>query len=155
MTETHRLNRQLKLAQQGGAWHGPSLLELLDGVTAEQAAARPISDAHSIWELVNHIVAWERIATRRLQGEVIDEVAEEVNFPPVTDTSEAAWQAALAQLAETNRLLREAIKQIDDAKLQDATPGKQHPLYLELYGVLQHDVYHAGQLAFLKKLTAS
>jgi uncharacterized damage-inducible protein DinB len=155
MTETHRLNLQLKLAQQGGAWHGPSLRELLDGVTAEQAAARPISDAHSIWELVNHIAAWERIATQRLQGEVIDEVADEINFPPVSDTSEAAWQATLQQLAETNRLLREAIKQIDDAKLQEVTPGKQHPLYIELYGVLQHDLYHAGQIALLKKLKTS
>lgn len=155
MTETHRLNIQLKLAQQGGAWHGPSLRELLDGVTAEQAAAHPLPNAHSLWELVNHIAAWERIATRRLQGEAVNDVPDEINFPPVSDASEAAWQAALQQLAETNRLLREAIKQIDDAKLEQPTPGKQHPLNIELYGVLQHDVYHAGQIALLKKLKVS
>ena len=155
MTETHRLNLQLKLANQGGAWHGPSLRELLDGVTAEQAAARPLPDAHSIWELVNHIAAWERIVMRRLQGEVISDVPDEINFPPVVEPSEAAWQAALAQLDETNRELREAIKQIDDAKLQELAPGKQHPLYIELYGALQHDLYHAGQIALLKKLKAS
>lgn len=155
MTETHRLNLQLKLAQQGGAWHGPSLRELLDGVTAEQAAARPVPGAHSLWELVNHIAAWERIVTRRLQGEVIDEVADEINFPSVVDASEAAWQATLQQFEETHRQLREAIKQIDDARLQEPTPGKEHPLYIELYGVLQHDVYHAGQFALLKKLTTS
>lgn len=154
MTETHRLNLQLKLAHQGSAWHGPSLRELLDGVTAEQAAAHPLAGAHSIWELVNHISAWERIATRRLQGEEVNEVPDEINFPPVTEPSEAAWQAALQQLEETNRQLREAIKQIDDAKLQEPTPGKQHPLYIELYGVLQHDLYHAGQIALLKKLAA-
>jgi uncharacterized damage-inducible protein DinB len=151
MTETHRLNLQLKLAHQGSAWHGPSLRELLDGVTAEQAAARPLPDAHSIWELVNHIAAWERIVMRRLQGEVISDVPDEINFPPVAEPGEAAWQAALAQLAETNRELREAIKQIDDAKLEELTPGKQHPLYIELYGALQHDLYHAGQIALLKK----
>jgi uncharacterized damage-inducible protein DinB len=152
MTETHRLNLQLKLAHQGGAWHGPSLRELLDGVTAEQAAARPLPDAHSIWELVNHIAAWERIVMRRLQGEVISDVPDEINFPPVADPSEAAWLAALQRLDETNRELREAIKQIDDTKLQEPTPGKEHPLYIELYGALQHDLYHAGQIALLKKL---
>ncbi len=152
MTETHRLNLQLKLAHQGPAWHGPSLRELLDGVTAEQAAARPLPDAHSIWELVNHIAAWERIVMRRVQGEVISAVPDEINFPPVAEPSEAAWQAARAQLDETNRELREAIKQIDDAKLEELTPGKEHPLYIELYGALQHDLYHAGQIALLKKL---
>ena len=153
MTETHRLNIQLKLAQQGGAWHGPSLRELLDGVTAEQAAAHPLPNTHSIWELVNHIAAWERIVTRRLQGEAVTDVPDEINFPPVHDGSEAAWQTALQRLAETNRDLREAIKQIDDAKLQEPTPGKEHGLYIELYGALQHDLYHAGQIALLKKLT--
>ena len=152
MTETHRLNLQLKLAHQGNAWHGPSLRELLEGVTAEQAAARPLPDAHSIWELVNHLAAWERIVMRRVQGEVVNDVPDEINFPPVAEPSEAAWQAALAQLDETNRELREAIKQIDDAKLEELTPGKQHPLYIELYGALQHDLYHAGQIALLKKL---
>ena len=88
---------------------------------------------------------------RRLQGEVVSDVPDEVNFPPVAEPSEAAWQAALAQLDETNRELREAIKQIDDAKLEELTPGKQHPLYIELYGALQHDLYHAGQIALLKK----
>jgi hypothetical protein len=65
MTETHRINSQLKRAQEGQAWHGPSLRELLDGVTAEQAAARPIPNAHSIWELVNHINKGESNVSKR------------------------------------------------------------------------------------------
>jgi len=52
-----------------------------------------IPNAHSIWELVNHVVAWEQIARRRLEGEAATEIPDEVNFPPVTDASEEAWQA--------------------------------------------------------------
>ncbi|HEX9005142.1 MAG TPA: DinB family protein, partial [Blastocatellia bacterium] len=74
MTETHRINSQLKRAYQGEAWHGPSLRELLDGVTAEQAAAKPIPNAHSIWELVNHIIAWEQIVKARLEGNALAEI---------------------------------------------------------------------------------
>ncbi len=154
MTETHRINIQLKQAHQGGAWHGPSLRELLADVTAAQAAQQPLPDAHSIWELVNHIRAWESIVNRRAQGETVSTVPDELNFPPVTDSSESAWQAALQQLDETNRALRATIQQLDDAKLNEMAPGKTHPLYFELHGALQHTLYHAGQLALLKKVVA-
>ncbi|MBI1763743.1 MAG: DinB family protein [Acidobacteria bacterium] len=151
MTETHRINIQLKAAHQGGAWHGPSLRELLDGVTATQAAQHLLPDAHSIWELVNHIRAWEAIVNRRALGETISDVPDEINFPPVTDTGDSAWQAALQQLDETNRQLRATIQQLDEAQLQELAPGKTHPLYFELHGALQHTLYHAGQIALLKK----
>ena len=151
MTETHRINSQLKRAQAGEAWHGPSLRELLNGVTAEQAAAKPIPNVHSIWELVNHIIAWEQIVRRRLEGEVVNDVPDEMNFPPVNDASEAAWQATLQSLAASNHSLRESIKQIDDAKLEETVPGQNYNNYFMLHGAIQHDLYHAGQIALLKK----
>jgi len=152
MTETHRINSQLKRAYQGEAWHGPSVSELLAGVTAEQAAAKPIPDAHSIWELVNHIIAWEQIVRRRLEGEVLTEIPNEMNFPPITDTSEEAWQATLRALEASNRSLRDSVKQIDDAKLEEIVPGTEYTNYFMLHGTIQHDLYHAGQIALLKKL---
>ena len=61
MKETGRINDQLQRAFQGKAWHGPSLKEALAGITADQAAARPVGNAHSIWELTHHIGAWADI----------------------------------------------------------------------------------------------
>src|SRR5215510_6234952 len=118
MTETHRINSQLKRAQEGPAWHGPSLRELLAGVTAEQAAARPIPDAHSIWELVNHIIAWEQIARRRLEGEGEEPIPDEINFPPVTDASEAAWQATLQSLEASHRSYATASRKLTTLSLK-------------------------------------
>ncbi|MDQ3013752.1 MAG: DinB family protein [Acidobacteriota bacterium] len=151
MTETHRINSQIKRAYQGEAWHGPSVRELLNGVTAAQAAAKPVPDAHSIWELVNHIIAWEQIVRRRLEGEIIIDIADEMNFP-AADGSEEAWQAALQLLESTNQALRESIKKIDDAKLEEIVPGMGYTNYFMLHGAIQHDLYHAGQIALLKKL---
>lgn len=152
MTETHRINSQLKRAFQGQAWHGPSLRELLDGVKAEQAAAKPVPNAHSIWELVNHIIAWEQIVKQRLEGDAVNSIPAEVNFPPVSDASEEAWQGALQKLEASNRSLREAIKKIDDAKLEEKAAGQDYSVYFMLHGVIQHDLYHAGQIALLKKM---
>lgn len=151
MSETHRINSQLKRAYQGEAWHGPSLRELLDGVTAEQAAARPIPSAHSIWELVHHIIAWEQIAKRRLEGDPVKNPPDEMNFPPLAETSEAAWNATLQALEASNQDLRNAVKKIDDAKLEEIVPQAPYSNYALLHGVIQHDLYHAGQIALLKK----
>jgi len=151
MTETHRINSQLKRAQEGQAWHGPSLRDLLEGVTAEQAAAKPIPNAHSVWELVNHIIAWEQIARKRLEGAEEIAIPDDVNFPPVTDASEAAWQATMQSLEASHRGLRDSIKKIDDVRLEEITPGTSYSNYVLLHGVIQHDLYHAGQIALLKK----
>lgn len=151
MNETHRINSQLKRANQGPAWHGPSLRELLDDVTADQAAAHPIPGAHSIWELVNHIIAWEQISKQRLEGNAMKNPSDEVNFPPVNDTSEAAWQNTLEQLAASNQSLRDAVKLFDDSRLDDLVPEANYSNYFMLHGVIQHDLYHAGQIALLKK----
>jgi len=151
MTEVHRINDQLERAQNGEAWHGPSLREALEGVTAAQAAAHAIPQAHSIWELVSHIIAWEQIARRRLGGETLTEIPEEMDFPAVSDKSNASWQATLQALAESNQLLCAAVRQIEDAQLELIVPGTRYSNYVLLHGVIQHDLYHAGQIAVLKK----
>lgn len=155
MTETHRINSLLKRAFQGPAWHGLSLRELLEGVTAEQALAHPIPGAHTIWELVNHVIAWEQISKRRLEGDSANDVPDEVNFPPVADTGEHAWQTTLESLAASNQSLRESIKRIDDVKLEEMAAGQNYSNYAMLHGVIQHDLYHAGQIALLKKAIQS
>src|SRR5688572_12436756 len=102
MKETERIEDQLKRAFYGEAWHGPSVKEAVAGVTAEAAAERPVKDAHSIWELAHHITAWVDIVRRRVQGEVFN-VTDDMNFPPVTDTTQSAWLESLRQMeaAET------------------------------------------------------
>ncbi|MFQ5696228.1 MAG: DinB family protein [Terriglobia bacterium] len=153
MSEVERIADQLRRAYEGPAWHGPALREILAGVTAEQAARRPISGAHTIWELVLHIAAWESIARRRLSGEVITDVPDEQDWPPVRDTSEAAWKKALDDLERGHQQLRQAVAALTDARLGQKAPGKQQDwsIYATVHGVVQHNLYHAGQIALLKK----
>ena len=68
MSEIHRILDQMDRAFSGDAWHGPSLMSVLDGVSAEDASKHPIRGAHSIWELVHHIGAWNTISQHRLGG---------------------------------------------------------------------------------------
>ena len=151
MSELQSIVDELRRASEGEAWHGPSVREALSGVTATQAAARPITEAHTIWEIVHHIAAWEVFVRRRLEGEVIGEVPPEEDWPPVPDTTEKAWQQALDSLRAANRELREAVAGVAPSRLNEMVPGKDYTFYVMLHGVAQHATYHAGQIALLKK----
>jgi uncharacterized damage-inducible protein DinB len=151
MSEVRRLRSQLRRAFEGEAWHGPSLMELLADVAAARAAAKPIAGAHSIWELVLHMAFWEEVSRKRAEGDDTKYEAEDGLFT-VTDTSEEAWQEALKRLRSTNEALRETIAKLDDAQLDEIVAGQPYSIYFMLHGVIQHDLYHAGQIALLKKM---
>jgi uncharacterized damage-inducible protein DinB len=153
LRETTRIADQLRRAFEGGAWHGDSLFEILKGVTATQAAARPIAGAHSIWELVLHIAAWDGAVRRRMAGGAV-KLSGKKNFPPVLDTSEAAWRKTLEHLRQVHEELVEAVEKFPEKSLKKQVPGKKgthYNFYYMLQGVVQHELYHAGQIALLKK----
>ena len=102
MSETKRIADQLHRAYHGGAWHGPALRELLAGVTAKQAAARPVRGAHTIWELVLHITAWKRAVFLRMQGRALS-LSPAENFPPMPQASAVNWKQTLAALQAAQR----------------------------------------------------
>src|SRR3954463_11655493 len=99
MSEIERIADQLERGFDGDAWHGDPLMKILDGITAKQAAAKPIKGAHSIWEIVNHIRAWRPMIVARLEGKYID-ITPDVDWPPVTDTSDSAWRNCISDLRE-------------------------------------------------------
>ena len=157
MNEVERISDQFRRAFDGEAWHGPSVLSLLEGVTAEQAAAHPIAGAHSIWELTLHIAAWESACRRRLQGDRA-QLSDEEDFPRIEDMSEEAWVATKKDLRAGHQALLGAIATLDESRLdrpiiEDETVSFSS-VYVTLHGGVQHDLYHAGQIAILKKALA-
>ena len=69
ISELERLEAQLARSFAGPAWHGPSVLESIAGLTPEDAHAHPVAGAHSAWELVLHLGGTYRLVLRRLAGE--------------------------------------------------------------------------------------
>ncbi len=155
MIEIPRILDQLDRAFEGDAWHGPSLRELLKAVTAQRANSKPSPGIHSIWEIVLHISAEQDVTRRRLAGEMIVDLPPELDWPRIPDNSETAWQQTIDRLVESKEKLRQSISQISDDRLEEIVPGKGYSAYVLLHGVIQHNIYHAGQIAILKKLAAS
>ena len=153
MNEVARIADQLRRSQQGGAWHGPALAELLADVDAAQALRRPNPAAHNIWELVNHIIAWQTAANGAVRGGVMPRLAKADDWPPAGRT-EAQWRAAVKRLAKVNQELLTGLSKFPEQRLDDQLPGRKHSFHFMLHGIVQHNLYHGGQVALLKKLFA-
>jgi uncharacterized damage-inducible protein DinB len=154
MAELSLLIDELKSIHDGDAWHGPSLKEALAGLTAEQAAERPVPGAHSIWELALHIAAWKGVWARRLEGDPISE-PEEGDFPAVTKTDDKSWADALARLDGAQQKLLGAASELTDSALKQKVAGADYTVDYLLRGAVRHSVYHAGQISLLKKAFSS
>jgi uncharacterized damage-inducible protein DinB len=150
-SEPALIAEQLRRAFDGDAWHGPALLELLQDVDAAQAAAKRLPGAHSIWELVLHVAVWDAAACRRLAGEKFQPTGI-ANFPLLPKRpTEAAWRKAVAHARKTHAVLVKTVAALPDSRLRERVPGKKYDFYHLLHGVAQHELYHAGQIAILKK----
>jgi hypothetical protein len=150
MNESKRLANEVRKALNGEAWHGPSWKEILDGVGREAATHRPIPEAHTLAEVVLHATTWHDVVRRRIEGET-PEITSIEDWPVAAFPDEAAWSAAVARLFETGKDLAATIERFPAEKLHDKRPGVDATWYELISGELQHILYHAGQVALLKK----
>ncbi len=157
MSEINRIVDQFEREHRGDPWHGSPLVEILAGIGAEPAAAHPVPGAHSVWEVVLHVTAWKNEGRSRVEGGPAG-LPEEGDWPAVGAATADRWQEALARLDESHRRLLEAIQHLEEPALVEPTNDpRNRPLgtgvtyYELLHGLVQHDVYHAGQIALLRR----
>jgi nicotinate-nucleotide pyrophosphorylase (carboxylating) len=151
VSESRRILDQLRRSWDGDAWHGTPLWKLLAGVPADSAAARPMGVAHSIAEIVLHIATWQDFASGRLLGRTGEPTPTE-NWPEVTGLSDPAWQNTLFELRRSFEELCVGVEGLSDEHLERPVSGRNYSFYVLVHGIVQHNLYHAGQIALLKKL---
>ena len=150
-SETMRIADQLRRAFAGDAWHGDPLSKLLDGVTAEQAMKRPLASGHTIWELVLHIHIYARLALEATEGVPMPRLYRTgKDWITVEDAGATAWDGAKKQMFDCAEQLARGIETFDDNRLKDIVPGRDYDFYYLFHGIVQHSLYHGGQIAMLK-----
>jgi len=150
-TELDRIDEQLRLSFEGDAWHGPAVLQVLDGVGAEAACAHPIGSAHSVWEVVLHLGGTYGLVLRRLQGDGRQLTPEE-DWPVVASTTADSWRETVRALHGLNEELRRAVRGFSADRLDVPLVAEvRYTAYTQFIGVTQHNLYHAGQVALLKR----
>ncbi len=152
MDEVDRIIDQMGRAHVGDPWTDVPLVGLLDGLTHENASARPIPGAHSIWEIVLHLGTTQELIVDLVRG-VSRPYEPGDEWPPVGEPTEEAWTATVKQFrageAEVRRVVSEGVKAEQlDAPFREGGSSA----YNNLHGYVQHAVYHGGQISVLKKL---
>jgi hypothetical protein len=150
-TDTEKIISLLKRTFEKGAWHGPSVKEVLADVTAEGAQHR-LSHTHSIIELVAHMISWRIFVIQKLGGNNAYMVTDGLNFPKRND-----WDKVLQELEDSQQDLLAAIERFPIYKLGDLVPVSEqnYTYYTLLHGIIHHDLYHIGQIMLIKKATAA
>lgn len=158
MNAVERIADNLQRVYSGDAWHGPSVVQVLEGIDARQAAKAPAHGGHAIWQIVLHMAAWTEEVRRRLDGQGAALSSEE-DWPAIGEVSQAGWKSAQARLDQAQHRLLESLNRFDPARLDSVYGAERSPAagsgvtyYILIQGLIEHHVYHAGQIALLKKM---
>jgi uncharacterized damage-inducible protein DinB len=150
MTDIERIVDRYDRAMEGDAWHGDPVWKVLAGVSPEVASQRPAAGAHTIWELVEHMTFWETVISQRLTGDR-SQPDQARNFPVMPAATEENWKNTLDAFRKSNAEFRDALSKLEESRLDQPLSSAEKTAYIEVNGVIEHDLYHAGQIALLRK----
>jgi uncharacterized damage-inducible protein DinB len=151
MNETTQIADAYRAATLKGAWYGPSLADLLTKISPQQAETPPIPGAHTISALLQHLLLWnERIRNTSNTNPLPRwEADKEWAEPPVP------WNELLWRWNHSRDLLEERIRTFPTEDLGKQVPGREYPYEFMLRGIVEHTIYHAGQIAMISSMLRS
>jgi uncharacterized damage-inducible protein DinB len=151
MSQTQRIADSYRTATVKAAWYGPSLAELLAQISPELATERPVPGSHSISELLQHLLLWnERIRKTSASNSLPPWRAEkDWAEPPIP------WKELVSQWSQSRELLEERIRNFPVEDLGKQVPGRNYPYETLFNGVVEHTIYHSGQIAMVMSMLRS
>ncbi|MGH2644905.1 MAG: DinB family protein, partial [Chitinophagaceae bacterium] len=134
-------------------WYGDSMRKILQGINTDAAFVRPVSKRHCIAELLAHIISWRELLNKRLQGDNTFDVNQKESFEwqRFGTNHETAWKNLLNKLEENQKQIIQNLERADDTLLEQKVSRREYTYRYLIQGTMQHDIYHSGQIALLKK----
>ena len=150
-SEVRRIRSLIKSCYNGPAWHGPAVMETLKKMDLKVIGKR-INGSHNIIELVNHMASWKLFIIKKLEGDAEFDVVGPINFTTIDQPTETDWKAALKRMQDIHDTLMEKLKHTEDSVLVEGVPGRSYNFFFLLTGLVNHSLYHLGQIQLLMKL---
>jgi uncharacterized damage-inducible protein DinB len=151
MHETQRIADSYRAATVKGAWYGPSLAELLAQISPELATMRPVAGSHSISELLQHLFLWNERIRNTSDSNLLPRWQPEKEWaePPI------AWNELVSRWSQSRELLEEKIRNFPIEDLAKQVPGRTYPYEIMFHGIVEHTIYHSGQIAMVLSMLRS
>jgi uncharacterized damage-inducible protein DinB len=151
MNQTKRIADSYRAVTLKDAWYGPSLADLLAQISPELASMPPVPGAHSISELLQHLLLWNERVRNTSDIHPLERWQPEQEWaePPIP------WDQLVARWKESRDMLEEKVRNFPIADLAKQVPGRMYAYEKLLEGIVQHTIWHAGQIAMVRSMLQS
>jgi uncharacterized damage-inducible protein DinB len=151
--EIQSIISDLENTLDGTPWYGRAVNELLREVDESRASIKPKEDAHSMIELIYHMVTWAQFTLKRIEKDKIDDLKafEKLDWREI-DPQRHGWEEGLSEFIATHQQIIAQLKTKDDAFLDEKVDYREYNFRFLLNGLIQHNIYHVGQIVYLKTL---
>lgn len=158
MTTSEKLQHELENVLSGDPWYGDNVYSILERVSFEAAFEKPPGAAHTIAEIVLHMLSWTEEVIDRLNGKEAS-LPLSGDWPETGTPEEQKWHNYVNDLKLVNVNLLRAISNFPGEKWSELVNDRREP---ELGtgvtneqlvgGLIQHHIYHSGQIAILNRI---
>lgn len=145
--ELDRIIENLDTVFRGDAWHGPSVMEMLQSLPPHVVDQSHPTSKNTIAQLVFHLKAWRVFAKQKLAHQIHYHLdTPEANWGTPEETAKESWPNLVDSLKKAHQELIDALEEHDDMLLSQRVPGEHYDFYTLLTGIPQHDTYHLGMI---------
>ena len=152
--ETQYLIKSFEATLSGQPWFGRAVYEILGEVDESKANTKPNDTEHSMIELLWHMNTWAEFVLGSLENRTVEQMKEiGANDWRNIDPKVHTWKKGIEQLKATHNKIIELLGQkTDDSFLSEIVPTRKFNFRFMLNGLVQHNIYHLGQVAYIKKM---
>jgi len=150
--ELQSIISNLERVNTGTPWYGRPVFDILDEIDPSIVYKRP-NKQHSLAELLYHMITWADFTLHRVKGDKEKDMTafEKLDWRKI-DPRVHTWEKGLKKFKDIHKEIVELLNQEDDTFLKGVVDYRNYNFRFLLNGLIQHNIYHLGQVAYVKKL---
>ena len=151
--EIQSIIKNLKNTLSGQPWFGRPVYDILAEADESKVSIKPGDTEHSQLELLYHMITWADFTLKRLHHDDEKDMKhfEELDWREI-DPKKHDWKKGVAELKAIHMEIIKATEQKQDEFLKEIVDYREYNFRFLLNGLIQHNIYHLGQIAYLNKL---
>jgi hypothetical protein len=150
--EIRSIRKNFENVLEGSPWYGTAVYKLMERINPEDTFRKIDKDNHSMVELVYHMLTWSEFTLAILEKAPASRLAsiEDMDWRPI-DPVIHSWHKGLDALKSVNRKILVCLDGMEDEILKEIVPCREYNYRFLLNGLIQHLIYHSGQIIFIHK----
>jgi len=158
MTISEQLKQDLEKVLYGDPWYGSNVYDIIGKVSFEAAFEKPPGSIHNIAGIVLHMISWTEEVMDRMNG-MPAQMPSSGDWPDPGTPEEQKWQNYVNDLKLVNVNLLGLIQNFPEEEWTEPYKDERNRelgtgvSFEELVkGLIQHHIYHSGQIALLNRI---